>query len=84
MSDLFDSIQTFYQGNTEISIAIVVAIVIALIVKPKAAGKIVGAIAVIVVIGYLVVTLIDVTGSTMDKKSEAAHRTDREFQRSEQ
>ena len=83
MSNLFDTIQTLYQGNTEISIAILVAIIVVLIVIPKAAGKLLGAIAVIFVVGYLIVTLADITGSTMDKKSDAAHKTDREFQKQE-
>lgn len=84
MGELFDSIQSFYQANTEIAIAIGVAIIVALIVKPKAAGKIVGAIAIILVVWYLVVAVFDLTESTMEKKSEAAHRTDREFQKSEE
>lgn len=84
MSDLFNNMQTFYQSNTEIAIAILAAIIAILIFKPKAAGKILSAIALIIVVGYLVVTLTDLTGSTKDSKSEAAHRTDREAQKPEQ
>jgi hypothetical protein len=58
MSDLFDSIQTFYQGNTEVSIAILIAIIIVLIVKPKAAGKLLVVIAAFIVIGYVIVTVV--------------------------
>jgi hypothetical protein len=83
MSDLFDSIQTFYQGNTEVFIAFLVAIVIVLIIKPKAAGKLLGVIAAIIVVGYVINSAIDLTGSATDKKIDAAHRTDKGFQRSE-
>jgi len=79
-----ESLETFYNNNTEISIAIVVAFIIAFIWKPGAVGKIVGVIAVIAVVGYLIVGLINLTSSTMDKTGEAASRTDREFQKSEQ
>ena len=84
MSDLFDSIQTFYHGNTEISIAILVAIVVVLIVIPKAAGKLLVVIAAFIIIGYVIVTVTDLTGSAKDNKIDAAHRTDREFQKSEE
>ena len=84
MGEFFDTIQAFYDSNTEISIAVVVAIVIALILKPRNAGKIVGAIAIIFIIGYVVVEVVNLTSSTMDKKGEAASRTDREFQESGQ
>jgi c-di-AMP phosphodiesterase-like protein len=84
MSDLFDSIQTFYQGNTEVSIAILIAIIIVLIVKPKAAGKLLVVIAAFIVIGYVIVTVTDLTGSAKDNKNEALHKTDREFHKSEE
>lgn len=76
-------LQNFYNNNTEITIAIVVAIVVALVMKPKAAGKMVGAIAIIVIVGYLIVEVVGLTDSTMNKKSEAANRTDREFQKAD-
>lgn len=79
-----DSLLNFYNNNTEISIAVAAAVVIALIIRPKDAVKIVGVIAVIVIVGYLVVEVVSLTSSTMDKKGEAAHRTDREFQQSGQ
>ena len=84
MSDLFDSIQTLYQGNTEVSIAFLVAIVIVLIVKPKAAGKLLVVIAAFIIIGYVIVTVTDLTSSAKDNKIDAANRTDREFQKSEE
>ena len=84
MGEFFDSIRSFYDNYTEISIAVVVAIVIALILKPKNAGKIVGAIAILIVVGYVIVEVVNLTSSTMDKKGEAASRTDREFQDSGQ
>ncbi len=82
MSDLFDSIQTFYQGNTEISIAFLVAIVFILIIIPKAAGKLLGVIAAIIVIGYVINSAMDLTSSATDKKNDATHRTDKGFQKS--
>ena len=83
MNDLFDSIQTFYQGNTEVSIAILVAIITVLIIKPKAAGKLFVVIAVIFVVGYVINSAIDLTGSASDKKIDAVNRTDKDFQKSE-
>ena len=79
-----EALETFYHNNTEISIAVVAAIVIALVWNPKSAGKIVVVIAIIAVVGFLVAELINLTDSTMDKKSDAASRTDREFQQSDQ
>lgn len=83
MSDLFDSILTFYQGNTEVSIAFLVAIIVVLIAKPKAAGKLLVVIAAIIVVGYVINSAIDLTGSATDKKIDSAHRTDKSFQKSE-
>lgn len=84
MSDLFNSIQTFYQGNTEVSIAFLAAIVFVLIIKPKAAGKLLVVIAAIIVVVYVINFAIDLTGSATDKKNDAAHRTDKDFQKSKE
>jgi len=77
-----ESLETFYNNNSEITIAIVAAIIIAFIWKPRAIGKIVGAIAIIAVVGYLIVELTNITGSAIHKKDEAANRTDKEFHNS--
>lgn len=83
MGNFIDSIQSFYENNTEISIAIAVAIIVALVIKPKQAGKIAGAIVILLVAGFLVLEVVNIAGSTMDRKSEAAHRTDNQLQQSE-
>ena len=81
---MLETLQNFYNDNAEITIAIVVATVIAVVIKPREVTRIAGAIGIIVIVGWLITTLIDLTGSTMNKKSEAVHRTDREFQKSQQ
>ena len=78
-----DSIVNFYNNNTEISIAIGVAVAILFFIKPKEIGKILGAIAVIILIAYLITALIDVVHKGTDKKNEAATRTDRAYSDSE-
>ena len=78
-----ETITNFYNNNTEISIAIGVAVVVMFFLRPKEVGKVIGAIAIIVLIGYLVTALIDVVHKGSDKKNEASTRTDRAYTDSE-
>jgi len=74
--------KVFYAQNTEISIAIIGALVIAVLIKPKQFGKILGALAIIVTIGYLIASLTDVLNTGIDRKHEASNRTDRQYHES--
>lgn len=78
-----DSIEAFYNNNTEVSIAVLISLAIAFIIKPKAFGKVIGAIAIIAVIGYLISVVVDTVDTSIDKKGEAAHRTDKAYLESE-
>lgn len=80
---MIDTLVAFYNNYTEIAIAIIAALVIFVILKPKEIFKVIGAIIVIIVIAYLVMALMDLTGKGIDKKGEATHRTDKSFNDSE-
>lgn len=79
MSEFIETIQSFYYANTEISIAIAVAILIAIFINPKLAGKILGAIAIIAIVGYLVVAVMGIVDKGAEKKDAASHRTDKSY-----
>ena len=83
MSEFIQSIETFYINNTEISIAIVSALIIAILIKPKHIGKILGAVAIIATIAYVIISLSDTVSKGIHNKNDASTRTDKSYRDSE-
>ncbi|MCI0506254.1 MAG: hypothetical protein L0Z73_09120 [Gammaproteobacteria bacterium] len=83
INELIQPLNTFYTDNTELSIAIIVTLVIAVLIKPKQIGKILGAVATIVIIGYLIASLSGIVSKGVDKKNAAGVRTDKQYYNSE-
>ena len=79
MSEIFESVQAFYNNNFEISVALAAGIIISLFVWPKETGKLAGVVVVIALIGYLILALVDVTTTGISKKDEAGSKTDKEI-----
>lgn len=76
-------LEEFYANNTEISIAIIIALAIAVFIKPKQIGKIVGAVAIIFIIGYLILSLSGIVSRGVDKTNDAGTRTDKQYRDTE-
>ena len=79
MSELIQTIETFYINNTEISIAIISALIIAILIKPKQIGKILGAVAIMAIIAYVFVSLSDTASKGINNKNEASTRADKDY-----
>ena len=79
VSELIQPIKLFYIQHTSITIAMVAAMVILVIINPKQFGKIVGALAVLVTIIYVVVSLMNAVSKGIDNEADAGARTNKQY-----
>jgi hypothetical protein len=84
IDELIQSFKAFYAGNAELVIAIVITLAIAILIKPKAIGKILVGIGIIVVIGYVVSSLSHVVSKGVDSTNEVGAKTDKSYRDREQ
>jgi hypothetical protein len=84
IDELIQSFKTFYANNTELTIAIIVTLVIAVLLKPKEIRKILVAVGIIAIIGYLIASLSDIVSTSIDNKNEIGIKTDKIYRDKEQ
>lgn len=82
MSDFILSIKVFYIQHTAIFISLIAALAILIFIKPKQFGKVLAALAILVLIGYGISSLTNVVNSGIEKNYEAGSRTDKQYRES--
>jgi hypothetical protein len=76
IDELIQHLKIYYTNNKEITIAVIVALVVAVLIKPKEIKKILIAVGIIATTGYLLVTLINITKTGINRTSEMGIKTD--------
>jgi len=79
ISELIQPIKLFYVQNTTISIAVIAALAILVIINPKQFGKILAALAILVTVVYVIMSLTSTVNKGIDNERDAGGRTNKQY-----